>query len=340
MFEMLSTTIIGLKRRKQDVEKLQDSLYNLIRTLTLCYPPNDEFNQVFTRDMFLKNNKKAFQRVVYYLLEVLDPVALEEKVPTWPLYEPRDEVQFRKEVMQYINELNTTYKNANIPTLMTSQLISPGGIKFIKFMLKLAQFVAVELFKFEEETSFVVATNDNNNVVTNKTVVVNRKIGEMIREHDDHIAKAQNEAKMITEMLQELEKRSEELKELIENTKISFITEENFERRFEEINAKSDKFKAIISKCNEIEVTSHQFSCDEAILSHEIGSARKNLNLLELFNDLEKILKSLPLKLPHISNSYLKSHLDVCKVLNEEMNGLSTQYYTCLKKVQGLKFKC
>ncbi|KAK5647500.1 hypothetical protein RI129_002392 [Pyrocoelia pectoralis] len=132
---------MALKIQKEYEMRFHDNFYTNVYLCTLNYPPQETFNSVFKKDMFVKNNKVGFQQVVYYLLEILDKDVLKQKISTWPLYDIRSENEYRNEVMKYVNELNTIYEDANIPNIATSHLITPGGFRFIKFIFKLSQFV-------------------------------------------------------------------------------------------------------------------------------------------------------------------------------------------------------
>lgn len=132
---------MALKMQKELEMKLHEEFYKNVYILTLRYPPSDAFAKVFKKDMFVKNNKVGSQQAIYYLLEILDKSILKQKIKTWPIYNPCSEFEFRKEILKYINEINTIYEDADIPTITKSQLISPGGFKFIKFMFKLSRFI-------------------------------------------------------------------------------------------------------------------------------------------------------------------------------------------------------
>lgn len=137
-----STTFFNSTRHFETVEiQYHEELYENLLLLTKVHATTKDFDEIFTEDMFVRNNKAAFHHVIYYLLEVLDADVIKEKIKSWPIFEIRMESKFRAEVLVYINELNTMYENAHIPLIMPSHLIIPGGYKFVKFMLKLSQFV-------------------------------------------------------------------------------------------------------------------------------------------------------------------------------------------------------
>lgn len=198
--------------------KANQELYNNIHPLTILYPPSKEFNNVFKKDMFLKNNKSAFHQVVYYLLQVLDAEKLKVKVPTWPVYEAKFESQFRNEVMKYINDLNSIYVAANIPHITSSHFIAPGGLKFIKVMLKLSQLVLLEHLKrdgaIHHKMLLPVGVPKNNTAITterlNKLQIATRNINcetEMfVNSFEEKLMKAQCEALRITKELEHFER--------------------------------------------------------------------------------------------------------------------------------------
>ncbi|GJQ81882.1 hypothetical protein Trydic_g9907 [Trypoxylus dichotomus] len=124
--------IMAFKAQKALEFQVHDALYKNIEILTFFHPPHKDFYDVFKKDMFVKNNKTAFVHIVYFLLRVLNPNLIKSKIASWPVLDIQDERQFRSEVVKYLNELNDLYENANLPNVMPSQLVSPGGFRFAR----------------------------------------------------------------------------------------------------------------------------------------------------------------------------------------------------------------
>lgn len=166
---------MALKARRDCEAQLQEQLYSNICLLSILHPPVDsKVQEVLKKDMFAKSNKTAFQHIVYYLLSLLDPKSIKEKIPSWPLLIPRQETEFRNEVMAYINELSSIYKDADVPTLMTSHLVSPGGYKFMRFLLKLTELVMRICLDNDNDLLYPLKPNRNSTVTEHSKMNLKR----------------------------------------------------------------------------------------------------------------------------------------------------------------------
>ncbi|XP_060525602.1 uncharacterized protein LOC132701565 [Cylas formicarius] len=135
---------MDFKDHRKVEQKVHQTLYANLDLLTRRYPTRKEFKAIFRKDMFVKNNKAAFFEVMYYLLEILDPQLVKEKLISWPPYDPKQEPKCRNEILKCINELNSRFENADIPLCQASSLISPGGYRFAKFLLKISELALYE----------------------------------------------------------------------------------------------------------------------------------------------------------------------------------------------------
>jgi hypothetical protein len=90
--------------------------------------------------MFKVPNKKGFENTMHYLLSFVDPAKCAKMIP-WPLIDKKVESQFRTSVKTFLMEINTDYPEANLPKIVPSFLMNPGGDKFAYFMWKLTKFV-------------------------------------------------------------------------------------------------------------------------------------------------------------------------------------------------------
>ncbi|XP_050301626.1 HAUS augmin-like complex subunit 6 [Anthonomus grandis grandis] len=140
------------KLYKETESQIHEALYDNLSLLSAFYPMTEKFSLVFRRDMFVKNNKAAFHEVIYYLLQILDPVKAGEIFSSWPLIDLKEEPKFRNDLLAYVNTLNTVYPNTDIPKCQASSLISPGGFNFAFFMLKISQLVIFEHLRQNGQT--------------------------------------------------------------------------------------------------------------------------------------------------------------------------------------------
>lgn len=142
-------TVISLPRDVlKDIEaRLHEALFNNVQILTYKFKPSDDFRRVFKPDMFKKSNVAAFQHVTHYLLSTLNPELTEKMVPTWPIFEKRQEASFRKEIIILIDQINHLYPHADLPKLMHSHYVVPGGLKIANLLFSLSQLVLHEVLK-------------------------------------------------------------------------------------------------------------------------------------------------------------------------------------------------
>ncbi|KAF2887479.1 hypothetical protein ILUMI_18695 [Ignelater luminosus] len=302
---------MALRAQKELEQKLHEEFYKNVHTLTLIHPSSKEFNNVFKKDMFVKNNKVGFHQVVYYLLGILDSAKLRQKVPTWPPHDIRSENQFRNEVMKYINELNTIYVDANIPQIATSHLISPGGFKFVKFMFKLSQLVLHEVIKcrphmtaglllpIKPSKQEVVTTENIRNLraVTNK---INTGTEQLKQDLDRQFNEAKVEAADIIDKQQETTQRIKQLHQKLHSLKKE--NGDNFTSPQDEENIKL----ALKTKLSNLEELKNDFDKCKSLMSYlENGQATLDYN---------KDLK-LPLDVSHIVR-FDGEDLDLCSLLD------------------------
>lgn len=300
---------MALRAQKELEQKLHDEFYKNVHTLTLIHPSSKEFNSVFKKDMFVKNNKVGFQHVVYYLLSILDSAKLKQKVPTWPPHDIRSENQFRNDVMKYINELSTIYVDADIPQIATSHLISPGGFKFIKFMFKLSQLVLREVIKNRphmatgvllpiKPSKQEVVTTENIKKLRTITNKINTDSGQLKEDLDKQFNEAKMEAEDIIGKQQETSQRIKQLQQKLHSLKmesgddLSLQDEENIKLALE-------------AKLNSLEELKNNFDKCKSLMSY--------LRNGEATFEYDKDLK-LPLDVSHIVR-FDGDDLDLCSLL-------------------------
>ncbi|KAF5307203.1 hypothetical protein FQR65_LT00719 [Abscondita terminalis] len=214
---------MALKIQREIDMKLHEGFHKNVSILTLLYPPCEAFEQVFKQGMFIKNNKTGSQQVIYYLIEILDKPNLKQIIKTWPLHDPRTEYEFRKEVLKYVNEINSFYEDADIPKLTTSHLITPGGSKFIRFMFKLSQFVLFlhiqrnpdiypNLLLPLKPSKKEFITKENIDKITNAANTINKSTNNLILKFQHAFENALGESDMLQEQLNTVYNDTEELK--------------------------------------------------------------------------------------------------------------------------------
>lgn len=132
---------------KDTEARIHEALFSNIQLLTYKFKPSDVFQKVFRPDMFKKSNVAAFQQVSYYLLNALNPELTRKMITAWPIFEKVQEASFRKEVIILIDEINNLYFHADLPKLMHSHYVIPGGLKIATLIFSLSQLVLYEELK-------------------------------------------------------------------------------------------------------------------------------------------------------------------------------------------------
>ncbi|XP_070543417.1 HAUS augmin-like complex subunit 6 [Ptychodera flava] len=96
----------------------------------------------FTSDMFKVPNKKAFEVVMHFLFKKLDPVMAKEQFrDCWPVTDKKQEQLFRKNVNNWLTHIAAEKAEANLPRIVPSMFLSPGGDKFYNLMLHFSTYV-------------------------------------------------------------------------------------------------------------------------------------------------------------------------------------------------------
>jgi len=102
----------------------------------------EKFRIHFTRDMFALINKKGMEVVVHFLFSRLNShLAYEEFRDCWPVYDKKQEQQFRKACSNWIARIAKEEPHSRLPRLSASLLLSPGGDKFYHFLLRFSSYV-------------------------------------------------------------------------------------------------------------------------------------------------------------------------------------------------------
>ncbi|CAH1976962.1 unnamed protein product [Acanthoscelides obtectus] len=194
-----------------------EMIYENVDLLTHFYPATEELKSLLCKEMFSKVNKAAFQEVVHYLLRILSPELTKQRV-TWPVFDSETEIKFRKEVHQFIREVNEQH-HWDIPQLPASHFISPGGGRIVKFLLKLSQLVIAEHLRRSGVEHLLLPPKPADDASHHSIFSILRKAtrqvladtGKMIEQFKESKEKAKAEA---AECERQLNKVNAEIKEL------------------------------------------------------------------------------------------------------------------------------
>lgn len=202
----------------KDIEaRLHEALFSNVQILTYKFKPSEDFMKVFKPDMFKKSNVAAFQHVTHYLLSTFNPELTSKMVPTWPIFEKRQEASFRKEIITLIDEINHLYPHADLPKLMYSHYVLPGGLKIVNLLFSLSQLVLYEVLKRNHCKALLIsskASEDPNvtdltiKTIQRKTKCDADKVRKIIQESDQYKNQALEKAQ---QMVNDDEKVGEEL---------------------------------------------------------------------------------------------------------------------------------
>ncbi|EEZ97959.1 uncharacterized protein LOC103315197 [Tribolium castaneum] len=321
---MASFSVINLQGYEAIIH---EKLFANIKQLTYVYPPTQDFHEVFREDMFKKNNKAAFQQVTNYLFNVLSPELTREKLKSWPPYDTKGEREFRQEVVAFVDYLNENYKAANIPKLMPSLFVSPGGIKVAKFMFKLSTFVLHEhLKKNMKEGKLLSPIRPCKNPAVNAiiienlnrtTSVIKKRTSETATNFHKFSAEAFAEAQRIVEQVERIKRQ-----EMAEVTK---ALDEEKKKNLESIDleklqgkmAQMENIKSMCERANEL--------LDVIMNDNQLELDKENtpdLDLLQLFNDLNEFLEKERFQIPTLLQEDMKDMVQRLSELTENYKQL------------------
>lgn len=240
-------------------QRLHDEMYSNIHILMLVYKPNLELKNIFKKDMFVKANKNAFHHIVYYLLGIINPEKLRRKIRMWPIPETRFEVQFRTEVIDYINELSTLHKSFDIPVINKSHIVVPGGFKFTRLMFKLSnlalsQHIQRTTSDFRCYLKPIQASSCNPQLTEKAANGINARAQTV----QDNLKKSITEARETAENgaieIKQLERNCIKLKNELKLSQEKFITEypefnmNKFDAKMQNVIAKTEKLLQVRRK--------------------------------------------------------------------------------------------
>lgn len=344
------------KQHKEIEQKVHENLYNNLALLTAFYPTNKEFDAVFRKDMFVKNNKGAFFEVIYYLLNILNPDLTKHKLLSWPPYDIKKEAKFRTELLSYINELNQIYENADIPACQASSLISPGGFRFAKFMFKVSQLVLYEhlkkagqlpqLYRLKPHKNYSLLTKAQLKHLKEETKLIERETNELLKSFSQHQVDVKGKAEDITNDLTKVNKAIHIAKKELLETKTEFNlkfptepTPMNLEEKQVTVDAHIQKIFELDKLFQYSEKLLNKISGKNLTLEHDeenfkmpsevshIITNKKVLNLEEYIRALRVLLERRALELRSPTSSSIRRSVVT-------LNALSSKYQLVLKQLE------
>ncbi|XP_030760901.1 uncharacterized protein LOC115886013 [Sitophilus oryzae] len=343
------------KQHKEMEHKVHENLYNNLVLLSHFYPTSKDFDAVFRKDMFVKNNKAAFFQVIHYLLNSIHPEITKQRLTSWPIHDVKCEVRFRNEVIAYINEINSIYPYAHIPTCQASTLISPGGYRFAKFMLKVSQFAIYKHLENSDLTGLLYPIKPNNKVFPGmvktqlkhlSTLVSNieSESKEIIKNFDEKFEGMKNKGEEITKSLTKLNKdihlAQENFKTIQTDFDLkhpSYPSSESLEEKLLVIKAEVQKIvemKNLFSHCEQLLKC---LSGTDLLLEHNEDSLQvpkdiehilqntRQLDLIQFFRGLSVLLEKRSLELCEPTKSFIGTTLKTIEQLSKKYSDVLSQ---------------
>lgn len=319
---MASPSVSNLKIDRE----LQNKLYTNIALLTMTHEPSDEFKSVFKKDMFARSNKAAFLHVVHYLLTVLNPQLAKEKLVTWPTCNiVSRENKFRNEVLQCINEINKIYEEADLPVMMSSHLLAPGGYRFNHFMYKLSQLVLLEDIKREYPSQILCRPKLSKNEELNEKAYQN--IMKYTEEINLEINQATEKFQRILELFQQEADKTmrenheihKEMKELSDKIAIEEALLKEHKLSDKDV---AEKLKEIEEKYKTIENLNNIYTESKNLIKNlqEIGNDNELLNIAESLKATNINMRRQLSELPDYEIEELESYLQMLNKKKEELD--------------------
>lgn len=326
---------------KETEAKIHEQLYDNLYLLSHFYPISNDFSRVFKKDMFVKSNKAAFFEVIHYLFKILDTEGTKKKLVSWPPYDIKTENKFRSEVLNYINELNKSYDSVTIPHIMASHLISPGGRKFTKFMLKISQLVVFEHVKKQNLRQNILLCPTVSDLIydghiTNinrETTLIEQEIQKDVECFEKYQQQSTANAQLISERLTEIIKKIQEAKLNHRKVKDDFNKQypnypslDSLKQKLEYLRNEWTSLNLINDSFLACEMLLNYLNSSNVILDHNnenwklpneilhIVKYKEELDLIELFVGLRVILECKSLDFPNISSIEIEKN---CEMIDE-----------------------
>lgn len=291
-----------MKLQKKMENEVHEQLYSNILLLSFSYPVSKDFISYFKKDMFVKNNKAAFQHVVHFLVNILEPHFFELK-SIWPILDVKMESKFRNEVIKFIKELNLSNKETGIPLIMTSHLISPGGYQFAKFVFKLSQFVLSEHIKKDSNYANLIlppAINKDYNISSEQVNNLNKVI-------DDQYNNLAQMQKTFNSNYEEIKTRMDSI---LQHVPILEQKVENSKQRIDEFNRNSTN---VICTVYGKELENRDGFFDEKItkLCADKDVLKECSVLIDILNANKNIVEKCTQHVDNIQSYKYKKHTDL-----------------------------
>ncbi|KAK9884931.1 hypothetical protein WA026_009168 [Henosepilachna vigintioctopunctata] len=310
--------------------ELHERLYSHLKLLNIIHPPSEDYKAIFKKDMFVRSNKSAFFHVVHYLLHILNPEKAKKKLLTWPTCNVKErENKFRGEVLELLNELNIIYEDANLPVMMSSHLLAPGGYRFTNFMYRLTELVIYEdLERVYPDEIFSrpkpCKNEDFNNKMHENLQKINENINYEINSKIDTFDKKfklfEKEAESISAQSIAVDAEMREIQKNIEKQLSRIDMELNNEHILEKFEALQNKSK-IVDKINDI------YTECKNLLSHliDINKSGEILNIVESLQELNISLRRRLSELPIYSVAELELDLEQITQKRNELELIDRQ---------------
>ncbi|CAG9856587.1 unnamed protein product [Phyllotreta striolata] len=296
-------------------EDFHEILYNQIRLLTQFYPPTPAFNLVFKKDFSKSNKANEIYEVVYYLLNILDPVMTKKKLPSWPLISRDDEINFKKELLEYINSLNDLYEYANIPNIMLTHVILPTkSSRFMECMLLLTRLVLSEVLRNKFRRTVCLPLADESESFRKHYLSIEADNARKLRDFQELLKDKEEEHKANEKTVRKVDEEMRESVSRLNSANMLFVEKypiyanlgDKFEalhemmRKIQQINELSKSCKALQSYLDD---TNLVLEVNNETSSNQVSS------LLEFIKALTHLLQSkLSFKLPTPSCSEISSN--------------------------------
>lgn len=315
------TTDKGLLEK---ISKVHDELYENLLLLTKVYPAGNKMEGMLKKDMFKKNNKAASHEVLYYLLKVADPQLVQDTITTWPPYDIKRETKFRREVLQCFEEVRSRH-HADLPNIMASHLISPGGYKFAHFIYKLSQLVMFQHLKKTEAENILRIPKKYSKFtplmyknIKSLTDSAEREVTDCLEEHEKYYAdslalsrKILDNRKKSKKLIFELTGRFKDVKVEFDKKYPSYPSVTHLMESLQSLKSNWDCMKKIHWLFQECNTSISYLTSKDQVLEHNKDFLKgclnqQELDLSEYFKYLSVYCEKSAFELPNPTKTFLK----------------------------------
>ncbi|KAL1489318.1 hypothetical protein ABEB36_014238 [Hypothenemus hampei] len=244
----------------------------------------------FTKALHLLCRYMELQINLHLYLNPIYPELTTNNLPSYPPFNQEKDLNFRKELVAYLNVLRTKFPEFNLVIVQASQFQTPSKFEVLFLLMQLSNLAMYKhITKNQEIELQPIGTGGNGMMLKAFTKVKLHTTETQINNFKEEIQWFQQKARILTTKIEEEEKKFIKANRQLEEVKEEFgnISVKELEEKFEDINQKVDQ---IIKPLKEFE---YCFKCIENLEKLQLefrNGTDKPVDLIGYLKDLTKLI--------------------------------------------------